>query len=593
MANVNTESKTGPTPADWVELITQAERYKVEIGHSQDWANYRDYYRGYFPDYAKGYPSLNYNITFSLARTTIPKVYFRNPYINVSPRVIGRQLPDPGAEITARIVEGIDNWLIQEMNIKKHAKTVVLDTWLCGRGIFKLGFSSQYGYDPQEDMFGFSDDDGEDAVSDKKGNRIEYDSNISGNMPWVRRVDPDFFFVPYGSRDLEDMPWVDHVVIRPTSDVRKDRKYKGVKDLTGTHLDRILLDSNKKAVLDQMQKRVELTEIHEIRDKKSKKLYAIISKEESRRYIRNVDDALQIEGLPFVDLCFNEDPEFYWCPSDARIIEPQQLEINEVRTQAMYHRRLALMKFLVRKDALDKDGMNSILDGGIGMITEVEGGVGEDIIRILQPHIPPDLVQWAEVIRGDARELMGTGRNQAGELSGGRKTATEIATTQAGHESRMDEKRDAMADAITKIMRKVNQMIFSFWSVDRVVKVIGFDASVYWVKYNKEAIAGEYNLNIDIESLAPRTKNVERQELISLIQALANNPRANIDHLLRQLLMGFDYIDATKVLPEAPETAGGQPMEAKDFVQQQNNLIRNPQEMGQRVQKNIGGLGNV
>ena len=61
-----------------------------------------------------------------------------------------------------------------------------------------------------------------------------------------------------------------------------------------------------------------------------------------------IDDILQIDGLPFVDLCFNEDPEYYWCPSDVHHFEPQQIEINEARAQAAAHRRIAVVKWIAQ-----------------------------------------------------------------------------------------------------------------------------------------------------------------------------------------------------------------------------------------------------
>ena len=114
--------KKGPTPEQWADLITQAELYQIKVGKSKAWKVYRDFYRGDFPEWESGQAVLPLNITFANARGTIPNVYYRNPYINVSPRVIGISHPDPIADIKARIVEGLDNLLVQETCLKEIRK---------------------------------------------------------------------------------------------------------------------------------------------------------------------------------------------------------------------------------------------------------------------------------------------------------------------------------------------------------------------------------------------------------------------------------------------------------------------------------------
>ena len=582
----------GPTPDQWGDLITQAELYQQKAGNSKAWGEYRDFYRGDFPEWVTGMASLPLNITFAQARSAIPKVYFRNPYINVSPRVIGTQANDPIADIRARMVEGVDNMLVQEMGLKRTMKSGALSCFLCGKAVWKVGFDSQYGYNPSDSFieFGATQGEEEEDVSqrNKKGDRIEYDSRVKSNMPWVRLIDLDQFLVPYGSKEMEDMAWADHIIVRPTQDLADDTKYTGVKGMSGTHLDRLLRNSNKGALLTEMERHLDLTEIHEIRDRKRERLIAIVTKD-GNQVVRDVHDPFQIEGLPFVAMHWNEDPEYFWCPSDAKIIEPQQLEINEVNTQAMLHRKIALLKILYDNNILDLDDINNLESSEVGIAVGIDGPVDESKIRILQPHIPPDLVIWKNQVLSDVRLLLGQAKQEQGEEGSVRKSSFESQAIHAGSEIRMDEKRDAMADALGEIMRKVNQMIFKFWSVDRVAQVVGIDGARYWVNYNKESIRGEYNLKVDVESMTPHTKALKRKELIQLIQALAQNPRANIDYLLRQLMREFDWLDVMKVLPEGNPNV----MSANEFTGQQQGMMNNPAKLKASAGNTANALQNM
>jgi len=309
------------------------------------------------------------------------------------------------------------------------------------------------------------------------------------------------------------------------------------------------------------------------------------------KYLRTPeDDVLQIEGLPYVDIAYNEDVEYYWGPSDCKIIEPQQLEVNEARTQAMKHRRIALVKFLVDSNLIDPVEVDKMLSENVGPVVRVKGRPA-DSVTTLQPHIPPDLVQWVEQIRMDVRETLGFGRHQMGDLSTGRRTATETSAVQMAHEIRIDERRDMVGDALGGIVRKVNQVIFSRWDEQHITQVVGYDGAKYWVKYNKEAIAGEYNIKVDVESLNPSTKAVKKRDLIELIGALAKHPQANINYLLKQLVRQYDWIDAMAVLPEAKETANGQPMGVDQYAQQQQGLLNNPSQLGARVRQTQQNAG--
>ena len=328
----------------WQELIEQGVRYKENYGNSKRWPVYRDYGRGKFPGYEGSTGGvLPFNLVHSTKRGMVPNVYFRNPYMNVTAR------NKPGLDIQAKIVEAADNWLMQEMGIKQIFKTMVQDAYYTNRGIAKIGYdgawknTSKSWWKPGDEKLAEELGVPLDSWAKNKKERVDYDTNIKPGMPWISRIMPDMFIVPFGVRTLDDCPWVDHVVIRPLEDVKASRIYTNTDDLEGTHMETILKDVARADFYKELSKDVDLVEIHEIRDFKRKEICAFVPGHE--KWIRKpTEDVLQIEGLPFIDFTFNEDCEYYWGPSDVQIFEPQQLEINEVRTQAMLHRRISLVK---------------------------------------------------------------------------------------------------------------------------------------------------------------------------------------------------------------------------------------------------------
>jgi len=572
---------------DWRDLIEQGQRYKETYGNSKRWPTYRDYGRGKFTGYNNTTGGiLPYNITYAMEKATVPNVYFRNPYVTVTPRY------QPGYQMHAKVIESIDNWLLQELGIKQAMKTAVRDAYYTNRGIIKTGYDTLAG-GTQAAEKGINEKISEimntpiTQLGKKGGERVEYNTNVKPGMPWGVRVLPDYFIVPFGVRTLDDCPWVDHVIIKELGDVKNSPVYKNTKELEGTHMEMLTKNTNA-SFYQEMSKYTNLVEIHEIRDFKRREIKALVPGYD--KWIRPPEeDTMQVEGLPFVDFTFNEDTEYYWGVSDVQIIEPQQLEVNEARTQAMYHRRVALIKFLYEEGAIEDSEMDKLLSENVGPGIKCKGKVRE-AVSILQPHIPQDLVQWTDVIRSDVRELLGHSRQSMGEAPPGRRTKFEMQGVFAGKELRMDERRDIVGDALSKLVRKINQIVFTKWDTEKVAQVVGYDGARYWVAYNAKAIRGEYTLRVDIESMTPQTKAMKKQEILQIIQALAKNPRANIDYLMKMLLREYEWMDAMQILPEAEETRE-KPMGFNQFQDFQNKMAENKPMLQERAQNNAEMVG--
>lgn len=587
------------TPDDWLKRIDHAILYKEQFGSCKRWADFRDYYRGIF---AKFTPSaldkvLPYNITYMFARTIIPNVYFRNPYVMISPRprwgVAGEAGTQVGMDrqIQAKVKEAVANWLVQELNLKATMKTAALDCYLVGRGIIKVGFDSEYGMLP-----GMEEMEADETTQTAGDVQLEYKVNVKPGMPWALRQDPDMILVPYGVRVQDECEWIDHIILRDLEAAKMDRKYDIESTMEGSHIDKVLQLSGKKKLVSELGE-AKWLEIHEIRDAARKQVLAMVTSSrdeeglsiEAKYIMKPGDDVLQIEGLPYVSFTFNEDPEYYWAASDAQMLEPQQLEINETAMQAMYHRRISILKGIYQQGAFDQAEIEKLRSEEV--LPFVESKIApEQAVKLLQPHIPPDLPMWIEGIRSSAREIMGIGRPQAGVSErSSRRTAREAMLVQQGHDVRMGEKRDAIADALALVVRKVMQIAVKFWTTSQVTQVVGYDGARYWVRYEPKELAAEVDVKVDVESMSPQTKASRRQDLVQIIQALSKHPTANIDYLMRMLLREFDWVDAMKVLPEAQETMG-QPMGMQQFGQQQQELLANPAQLQKRAGANAQKL---
>lgn len=545
------------SPQEWRELIEDGIKYRERYARSKDWERWWRYYRG---DYGEGYQGMAVNMIFAIGRSLVPRVYFRNPRVVVTPL-------QPGRYLQAKVLERIDNLVIREIGVKQALKAAALDAFLFGTGIVKRGYDSEFGFNPEQ-----STSEGGAALTDsgERGEeRIEYDSNIRPGWPWVKRIHPATFVVPWGTSDLRDAPWCAHMVIRPLEDVKRDPKYSksAVKDLKPTLVQRPTPYESSKNLY-APQRPATLVQLWEIYDMKTGKIYVIADGHD--KFLREDEDVLSDLGFPFYPIIWNPDHDHFWGISDCVNLEPLQLELNEIRTVARAHRRAALLKFLYKKGAFTEDQLQKLLSGdiaSIGIGIEVDGDLERSVLPF-QPHVPLDFMTAAQEARMDIREISGFSRNQLGEFDRStRRTATEAAIVEQAANIRVDERRDVLADVLADIVRGINDSLFKFWTEEHVAHIVGPDGAAYWVRFTGGDLRGEYTYRIDPDTALPTTGATRRQEAVELWRALKDDVTATPDgrqfhtfnkvELARHLLLQYEGIDVEAVMNPAPAMPQG------------------------------------
>lgn len=551
----------------WVEEIKAGIRYRTVFGRSKSWERYKNQYRGFWQ---KGIVPVN--ITYALGRSLVPQLYFRNPRIGIVAK-------KPGFRMQARVLERIDNHLMAETGLKYQMKSLALDTYLMGRGIGIVGYDSEYGYDPS-----FNDGIGDLTLTgfDKKGNKIEYNDQIQPGYPWFQRVSPSDFIVPWGTYKWEDAPWFAFRKMRKLVDIQGDVKYpakkkRGLKAMYVSALE----NSQEGSTASQLKtlendSQAEWVELWEIHDKRTSTVKVVTM--DHPMFLRNDPDYLQLDGLPAIPIGFNEDPDYFWWAPDARLIDVQQQELNDIRTMAKKHRRVALLKILIDKDLIKKDEVEKMTDGDVKAIIRVDVGSTGDVRKAVtqfQSHVPPDFHIAAQEVREDVREIIGFSRNQMGafEQAGGRRTAHEAEIVRQAAMIRIDERRDIMTDLLERVIRKENQLIFENWSKERIVDIVGDDGKRYWIRFTGPEIRSEVTYKINPEETLPSDQRTKREEAKGMIEMALKIPGMNTKYLMQVYASGFDWIDPLELFPK--EGKGRNPEQAipfKQFAEQQQNL---------------------
>lgn len=548
----------------WNHQIELGIKYRNEYSDYKNWKTYRAWYRSDFDETGNLPPKDQrfVNRIFSNARAMISRTYFRTPSIVVTPA-------RPEFALHAKVLEAVDNYLVRELCLKDILKSAVLQAYLTGIGPIKLGYDSEFGFIPEQ----ATDEDFETAtqLSQKTGDKIEYRTNIKEGMPWALSVQPEFLITPFGIKDPKAFPWIAHAIIRPLKDVQEDQKYNSnKKKLKGGYIAEYTRgDLRMFTTLKEADEAFVL--LYEIRDVKKGRVYIIAEDQ----ILMDEEDVLQIEGLPWEFIIFNEDSEHFWPIPDVKLIAPHQIELNEIRVQQARMRRFSLIKFLYQKGVLSQEALDLLLSDNVedvGAGIEVNADTIQSAIQPLKVgDLVADLLNASKAVEEDIRETLGLGSNQLGEFSPyHNKTASEAQIVERAAEIRMTERRDAVADVIANIIRKWNQYIFEFWTQERVIEIAGPEGALGWIKYTGDQLRGEYFVRVDPDVGLPVSRGIRHQQAMELLQMFNQDPLIDQIKLREKVLQQYDWLDATAT-ELLSKTTPGNPMPFEQFLQEGAN----------------------
>jgi len=493
----------------WADQIREGEAFRKRFAQEEKWPLWRAFYRGTYES-----DVLPVNLFYAFLRSMIPRVYFRDPGVSITPRKAG-----PLHAALAQILQRVDNKLIRQMKTKDRMKRSIQNAFMFGTGCLKLGFGAQYSLTPDADTT-------KAPVEERSGLRwrTEYRAGIEPNMPWLGSVHPGHLVVPAGLVEYDDAPWVAHMVERPIWDVMNDTRLKDARKKLKAHR-AVPIGTTVPKAPGPVQRAVETVKLYEIRDLRTARVM-IIAPENLDEDLLFEPDEMQFNGSPSLfPVIFNVDDEAFWGVPDSQILDPQQREINEINTQIMKHRRVSLIKFLYEINAITQEELEKALS------EDVLAGVQVSDIDKVKPiqisQIPQDLIQARQLIWETVREVFGFSRNQSGQFASrrGDTTATEAQIVHQASEIRLDERRDIMADVLSDIVRSMHRIIFAHWRNEQVIDLVGPEGVPIFVRFTGEMLkTGQYEVKIDPDNGQPESRAMRQQKAFLMYERLASNP---------------------------------------------------------------------
>lgn len=514
-------------PIDWFGEFESALDFRRSYGMDTAWGTIERYF--YTADRRM---TVGPNIIASNGDALVSQIMSVNPYITVAPRYQEQVAFSP-------VLESVDNSLMDRMDVPTECNQAALHAYLWGKGIVKIGYDSEMGYAPELDI-----SQGMTATFtqfDSKGRRIEFGTAQPG-MPWISAVLPHDILVPYGTTScIEYARWVAHRVIRHIDEVKADKKYVNTRNLqpniTMSGFVRSYTTSYERGRLGrmgagpgiasdtQMGEWVELWEIH---DRRTGRIQVVATNYD--KYLRDEVDVMQMDGmLPFVDLTFNLKARNFWVTPDAFQLLGHQAQLTDIAWQSQAQRRWSTLKIVIPQDAMDDDEIAKLASDRVGSIIRTKAGIpARDAAAAVSFQTNPMLYEESELIRSDAREVVGFSRNQLGDYAP--KThisASQTVAVQQGAATLSTRRQLALANFYRRIFSKVNEVIFEFWRSPQVTQIIGSTGAMQWQQYTAAAMKGAYDYKVMFSSEPLMTASARFNQAMSIMGQLMNDPMAN------------------------------------------------------------------
>jgi len=526
------------------------------------------------------------NIVYSNVNAQVPELYAKNPEISVTAGSnIGSEDEWQQHSIFARALERLTNVLfamraVPGVNLKPKAKRAVVIALLTNRAWFEVGYitKDQSSDTAQNDLVELS----QELVQAKTPNdireiegklfaleeRVEFlrpsGPTLTLRLPHQVIVDPD-----HNDPWLTDANWVMIEDMMPTDYLNA---VYGQPDPNDPDTDRLMLVYEPTHVLDgggdgeqdtfslfdtnqdynaygfadkQTFDKAKRTKVWRVWDKTTRRL-ELYSDKDWTWPIWVWDDPYQLDTFfPLTPLWFHENPVAVYAKGEVSYYLDQADMLNEINDERRRALLWARRNIFFDQNRVKKDEVDKVLKGPDAT------AVGIDVPEGMKPadilfSIPPPSMNWAQLfdkkdIYDAVDRIAATNDAMRGEQFKTNTTNKAIEYYSTLGNMRMDERLDAVEEAIGDVGWKLSQLCLRFMPSDVVQQLIGMDVSQFWAPIDSLTEFSRYNMVVVGGSTQKLSTAQKKQEAVQVGQVLSQFARAAPSSVLKTTLRLFSH----------------------------------------------------
>ena len=584
-----------------MSFIKNIDRWRAEITLAEDfrnkefgqYTNKKRFKAGENIDYfEKGYSSGYYsaddvstttiNFFHVITKLIVPSLYFQNPQVMSRPK---RKVDEDSAPYS----KGIMNYYYKEIGVDNENETAVWDGYVLNRGITKVGFTTKFGMDIEDDEKKEKRNLVDKALEklglkkpeEKEVIHPEINQKIVAEYPYVKWVSPFKFLIDPRVRNINEAMWVAEEVDTTVAELKRNKHYKNTSKLNGTPPD----------FPTEMGINVPMTEIDEF---KTIPLYKIQYRNRSKYYdLHLVKDGdvfeelyhekriYKIDGFQYDILEFNRHGHLQYKRSDLTKIMNLQDRLTSTFDMIFDQLERFIPKIGYDTTAVTANGIKALKDGNIGALVECNKNPKEAIAEINLTQLKADLKAVVDQMINVISIMTGVTQAKILGIASG-ETATGESIAQGGENIRLSDMSKSVQQFVNSQATKLWQIITQFVDLEELELITGESGinpktgqpTYTWLNnidsiMSEKLIQGQYSFDIEVGSTqkidsALITKRIEnlisilgRTDVIALMQQ--QGKKVDLAEILRLWLQNNPEIvrDVSRIIQDVGPTTQG------------------------------------
>lgn len=285
------------------------------------------------------------------------------------------------------------------------------------------------------------------------------------------------------------------------------------------------------------------------------------------------DDPYQLDTFfPLTPLWFHENPVGVYAKGEVSFYLDQQDVLNEINDEQRRSLLWARRNLFFDETVVTSAEVEKILSGGGPTATGLKVPEGKDPTKLVFTLTPPSM-NWQGLF--DKRPIYDAidRISASNDVMRGEQFKTNTTNRAIDYYStlgnmRMDERLDAVEDAIGDVGWKLAQLCLRFMPADVVTQLIGMDVTAMWTPLDNMKDYGRFNMTIVGGSTQKLTGAAKKQHAVQVGQVLSQFARAAplsvLKTTLRMFSRAFDDViireeDWDAIAMEVAGMAGGAP----------------------------------
>ena len=477
------------------------------------------YYRGLDQEQQKYFSQLvniespefaTINKFFPSTNRITPSLYWRNPKIYFRPM-------KKTSDFSAKILTSVINYIYREKNLKHENQMSILDAWYWGFSGCKIGYQTDIKYKEPKKNMGQKIKEAFRTPS-KEEREIDY---VEYEGPWARRISPfNILFDPYQSTGHDRIIWIKYE--KTLDDILNSDLYEYDNDFAQKW--------NKK---DAREVKIILWEGW-VRTKDGLYIYTICDQYD--KPLRWEKSSWLGDGFPLCFLQFANETDCKYPTSYLRVAQKPQRHLNYLTTLQMQAIKKFRNQIGYNANSITEGGHTTLQANEIGGMVEFKTTPVGQVTPIITAPIPKDLYAVGQMLTENLQECLQVSGLRLGSTEA-EKTLGQDELKELGNQLGVSGIQDKVREFVKEQATKLSQMLKQFATAETIVPIVGLDiinpetgqlVIDEWLEFGtpqnpitlKEAIAGDYDVEVDIRSAQQPNQAVQLQLFEKMMSTL-------------------------------------------------------------------------